>query len=259
MPVYALTEKSGLLKSQVKVKLYFICPQTGFTVVTETSEWRRWVKLAFGAACVGSHIFHIATTMDVEALSTGLCAAGKELAKAHTAFVASKKQKGGKIAALKAMYNGSKTQGETDFDQFVSEPFLTSTEHDKLVEQLRGANFFQQMSYHADTATWVQKEWLEQQSGPSPRPPLFSANSKNRLQIHGGRDRAETREIAQLDPLLGLNREVLCDECHREDRVVDTARSDPACPDLRFCNECWASHDTRTQAQPAGGAFSEGF
>jgi hypothetical protein len=268
MPVYVKTGKSGMVKSQTTVSLYFVCPQTGFTVITETKEWRRWVKLAFGAACAGSHVFHIATTMDVEALSAGLCAAGKQLAAVHSSYAAAKNKKGGRIAALKSMYSSEKAQGEEDFDQFVAEPFLTSKEHDRLVEQLREAKFFQQMSYHAETATWVQKEWLEQQSGPSPRPALFSANSKNRLQIQdpsagigvgsssgAGRARAET-EIThqQFEPLHGLHRQAVCDECHREDQVVDTARSDPVCPDLRFCHECWVRYDAQAQA-----SYSEAF
>ena len=56
------------------------------------------------------------------------------------------------MKGLFSLYN--KDDGE-DFLTFISEPFLTSQEQDKLLNQLRGANFFENFRYDSQTAMWL--------------------------------------------------------------------------------------------------------
>ena len=56
------------------------------------------------------------------------------------------------VKGLYKMYN--KDDGE-DFLTFISEPFLTSQEQDKLLNQLRAANYFENFRYDSQTATWL--------------------------------------------------------------------------------------------------------
>jgi hypothetical protein len=42
-----------------------------------------------------------------------------------------------------------------DFYTYISEPFLTSEEQDKLINQLRDAKFFEAFHYDNQTANWI--------------------------------------------------------------------------------------------------------
>ena len=59
------------------------------------------------------------------------------------------------IDSVRKAYNLYKTGEEKDFLSFISEPFLTSSEQDKLVTQLREARFFDVFNYDPQTAEWT--------------------------------------------------------------------------------------------------------
>jgi hypothetical protein len=52
------------------------------------------------------------------------------------------------------MYGAYKTKDDADFNTFVTQPFLTSEESDKLINQLRDSGFFDKMEYSAQNGDW---------------------------------------------------------------------------------------------------------
>jgi hypothetical protein len=187
MPLFVTTEKGkGMLGFGKKVvKLWFICPQvlqlypcrclsfaditvyfctqTGFAVATETKEWQQWAKIGFGAVSAGLSAFKVIAAADVMGLVEGVGSAASMLLKAKDVITECSDNKTGIVDGIKNMYSSCKSEGEANFDKFVCEPFLTSKEHDALLEQLRKADFFSKMAYDAQSAVWVQKEWLDTQ------------------------------------------------------------------------------------------------
>jgi hypothetical protein len=51
----------------------------------------------------------------------------------------------GGLGAIKSVYDGYKSKDDKDFNTFISQPFLTSEESDKLINQLRTGKFFEKM------------------------------------------------------------------------------------------------------------------
>eukprot|EP00613_Pedinella_sp_CCMP2098_P013232 CAMPEP_0171759766 /NCGR_PEP_ID=MMETSP0991-20121206/47077_1 /TAXON_ID=483369 /ORGANISM="non described non described, Strain CCMP2098" /LENGTH=805 /DNA_ID=CAMNT_0012362743 /DNA_START=61 /DNA_END=2478 /DNA_ORIENTATION=- len=109
--------------------LHFACARTGATVTTETKDWNQWCKVGFGLLKLGK--------CAVEA------AAGNPMAVA------------GGLGAIKSVYDGYKAKDDKDFNTFISQPFLTSEESDKLINQLRSGKFFEKMEYDAQLGDWV--------------------------------------------------------------------------------------------------------
>eukprot|EP00615_Pteridomonas_danica_P000966 CAMPEP_0114363176 /NCGR_PEP_ID=MMETSP0101-20121206/26353_1 /TAXON_ID=38822 ORGANISM="Pteridomonas danica, Strain PT" /NCGR_SAMPLE_ID=MMETSP0101 /ASSEMBLY_ACC=CAM_ASM_000211 /LENGTH=306 /DNA_ID=CAMNT_0001509653 /DNA_START=846 /DNA_END=1766 /DNA_ORIENTATION=+ len=59
------------------------------------------------------------------------------------------------VGAIQDIYNGYKAKDDKDFNTFISQPFLTSEESDKLINQLRAGKFFEKMEYDAQSGDWV--------------------------------------------------------------------------------------------------------
>ena len=57
--------------------------------------------------------------------------------------------------SVRQAYDLYKTGEEKDFLSYISEPFLTSNEQDKLITQLREARFFDVFNYDPQTAEWA--------------------------------------------------------------------------------------------------------
>jgi len=57
----------------------------------------------------------------------------------------------GGLGAIKSVYDGYKSKDDKDFNTFISQPFLTSEESDKLINQLRTGKFFEKMVRHTHT------------------------------------------------------------------------------------------------------------
>ncbi len=92
--------------------------------VTETKEWSKWLRIAMSAVSIGKAVIFPFETSEA-------------------------------IDSVREAYNLYKNGEEKDFLSFISEPFLTSREQDKLVTQLREARFFDVFNYYPQTAEWA--------------------------------------------------------------------------------------------------------
>ena len=90
---------------------------------TETKAWSKWLKIAFSAVKIGKAVIYPVSAGDA-------------------------------VGAIKEAYEAYKEKEDADFLSYISEPFLTSSEQDNLIEQLREANFFRVFNYNSQTATW---------------------------------------------------------------------------------------------------------
>ncbi|MHA2028988.1 MAG: hypothetical protein ACW99Q_06330, partial [Candidatus Kariarchaeaceae archaeon] len=111
--------------------LHFVCDKEtdrcifpeSRSFTTESKDWNKWLKIAFSGIKIGKSIIMPANIGD----------AGK---------------------AVKQAYDDYKTADDKDFLSYLSEPFLTSSEQDNLIEQLREAKFFDVFHYDAQGANW---------------------------------------------------------------------------------------------------------
>lgn len=111
--------------------LHFVCDKEGErcifpssrTFTTETKDWSKWLKIAFSGIKLGKSLIIPAAIGD----------AGK---------------------AVKDAYDAYKEKYDKDFLAYISEPFLTSSEQDNLVHQLRNAKYFDVFHYNAQAAGW---------------------------------------------------------------------------------------------------------
>ena len=92
--------------------------------VTETKEWNKWLRIAMSAVSIGKAVIFPFEASDA-------------------------------VDSVRQAYNLYKTGEEKDFLSYISEPFLTSSEQDKLVTQLREARFFDVFNYDPQTAEWA--------------------------------------------------------------------------------------------------------
>lgn len=111
------------------LQLHFRCARTGVTVTTETKVWHQWCKVGFGLIKLGK--------------CAAVAAAGNPMALVDG------------VGAVKDIYNGYKSKDDSDFNTFIKQPFLTSAERDRLIEQLRAAKFFEKMEYDSQLGDWV--------------------------------------------------------------------------------------------------------
>ncbi|MHA2296823.1 MAG: hypothetical protein ACXAEU_00065 [Candidatus Hodarchaeales archaeon] len=97
------------------------------TFTTETKDWNKWTKVAFSAIKIGKAAISIpgnpTSAMDA-------------------------------VAATRELYSAYKSEEDEEFLTFISQPFLTSTEQDSLIEQLKEARFFDMFNYNAQEASW---------------------------------------------------------------------------------------------------------
>eukprot|EP00927_Polykrikos_kofoidii_P042825 TRINITY_DN36874_c0_g1_i1.p1 TRINITY_DN36874_c0_g1~~TRINITY_DN36874_c0_g1_i1.p1 ORF type:complete len:808 (+),score=161.38 TRINITY_DN36874_c0_g1_i1:54-2426(+) len=100
-------------------------PEGTFTI--ETLEWSRWLKMSLSAAKLGKAVLTAEAIADVP----------------------------GVVEQVKGMYSLYSAKDDADFLTFISEPFLTSEEQDKLINQLRSGGYFSKFKYDNQTAKWV--------------------------------------------------------------------------------------------------------
>ncbi|MHA2097947.1 MAG: hypothetical protein ACW99A_04615 [Candidatus Kariarchaeaceae archaeon] len=111
--------------------LHFVChTQTDRCLYPEdrafTSETKiinRWLKIAFSAVKLGKAVILPPSAGDA-------------------------------VKAVKEAYDSYKDKKEDDFLDFIKQPFLTSSEQDSLINQLREANFFNVFVYDARYTDW---------------------------------------------------------------------------------------------------------
>mmetsp|Transcript_31815 Transcript_31815/g.53682 ORF Transcript_31815/g.53682 Transcript_31815/m.53682 type:complete len:126 (-) Transcript_31815:198-575(-) len=58
------------------------------------------------------------------------------------------------VDAIKGIYEAYKTNDDDEFNTYITNPFLTSTEQDGLIEKLRAQGFFEKMAYDNQTGGW---------------------------------------------------------------------------------------------------------
>jgi len=90
---------------------------------TETKDWAKWLKVSMSLVKLGKAIY------DKEIFDI--------------------------VDHVKSIYEDIASKEDKDFVAYISQPFLTSTEQDNLVEQLRDQRFFEFFDYSAQTAQWV--------------------------------------------------------------------------------------------------------
>ncbi|MHA2251265.1 MAG: hypothetical protein ACXAD7_12960 [Candidatus Kariarchaeaceae archaeon] len=111
--------------------LHFVCDKEAErclfphdrSFTTESKDWNKWLKIAFSGIKIGKSVILPANIGD----------AGK---------------------AVRQAYEDYKTKEDKDYLAFISQPFLTSTEQDNLINQLREAKFFDVFQYDPQKAGW---------------------------------------------------------------------------------------------------------
>jgi len=58
------------------------------------------------------------------------------------------------VEAVQEIYGAYKTNDDDEFNTYITEPFLTSEESDKLINKLRDQGFFEAMAYDAQKGDW---------------------------------------------------------------------------------------------------------
>mmetsp|Transcript_6441 Transcript_6441/g.15639 ORF Transcript_6441/g.15639 Transcript_6441/m.15639 type:complete len:799 (-) Transcript_6441:9-2405(-) len=102
-------------------------PADTATFTTETLEWNRWLKLGMSAAKLGKSVLSGDVVADVS----------------------------GTVDQVKEIFQTYTKKDDAAFLTYISEPFLTSEEQDKLLNQLREGGFFKRFAYDAQTGNWL--------------------------------------------------------------------------------------------------------
>jgi hypothetical protein len=100
--------------------LHFECARTGYEFPITSYEWSKWLKMGFSLAKAGKAVIDIGT--------------GNPLALAMTG-----------IECVQGIYDAYKTKDDDEFNTYITNPFLTSTEQDGLIEKLRAQKFFEKV------------------------------------------------------------------------------------------------------------------
>lgn len=109
--------------------LHFECVHTGYEFPIISKEWSKWLKMGFALAKAGKAVFDIGTGNPLGLLSTG-------------------------IDCVKGIYDAYKTNDDDEFNTYITQPFLTSTEQDQLLEKLRDQGFFEKLAYDNQAPGW---------------------------------------------------------------------------------------------------------
>lgn len=127
-------------KLRKTLKLHFPCCRNragctsipGAEFVIESKDWSKWLKVGFSVIKLGKAAIDIGMGNPLGLVETG-------------------------IDCVKEIYEIYKTNVDDDFNSYIREPFLTSTEQDKLVEALRAQGFFDVFEYDAQQGGWTCK------------------------------------------------------------------------------------------------------
>ncbi len=130
LPTPRIFSTEGVIRK--RMVLHFICDReeegclypenAAFIVISK--EWHRWLRLAFSALKLGKSILVPQSVNDVG-------------------------------EAIRDIYNSYKDVSEVEFLEFISHPFLTSEEQDKLIHQLMDSGYFEAFRYDAQNADWI--------------------------------------------------------------------------------------------------------
>ena len=130
LPTPRIFSAEGVIRK--RLNLHFVCdreeegclyPESDAFVVV-SKEWHRWLRLAFSALKLGRSLLIPQSVGDVG-------------------------------EAIREIYNSYKDVNDIEFLEFISHPFLTSEEQDKLIHQLMDSGYFEVFRYDAQTADWI--------------------------------------------------------------------------------------------------------
>lgn len=125
LPIPAKFDTSGIVRKRLILTFFCLTRDDACTpkdFCTETAAVNKWLKVALSAVNLG------VAAMEGDAI--------------------------GGLSAIYDAYTAASEQYDSDFQSMISEPFLTSEEQDKLINQLRDAHFFDEFSYNPRKAGW---------------------------------------------------------------------------------------------------------
>lgn len=109
--------------------LHFECCHTGYEFPITSAEWSKWLKMGFSLVKAGQAIIDIGMGNPLGILKKG-------------------------VECVQEIYEAYKTNDDDEFNTYITNPFLTSTEQDQLLEKLRDQGFFDVFAYDAQLAGW---------------------------------------------------------------------------------------------------------
>jgi len=153
-----LTVVKGMRKT---IRLHFECCVTGTEWTCESKDWNKWFKMGFSLIKLGictCASIGICSFFNASYLAAGKCVLDLGIGNPFNIL------KNG-VDAVKGVYGAYKEKDDKDFDTYIQEPFLTSAESDKLINQLRNGGFFKEFAYDAQKGGWVCLAAVDKETG----------------------------------------------------------------------------------------------
>lgn len=109
--------------------LVFECCDTGLEYGIVTTEWSKWLKMGFSMVKAGTSILELGIGNPIGVLMKG-------------------------VNCVQEIYSYYQENDDDEFNTYITQPFLTSSEQDKLIEKLRDQHFFEKFGYNAQKHGW---------------------------------------------------------------------------------------------------------
>jgi hypothetical protein len=109
--------------------LHFECCRTGMEFPITSHDWSKWLKMGFSLVKAGQAIIDLGMGNPLGILKKG-------------------------IECVQEVYEAYKTNDDDEFNSYITNPFLLSSEQDQLLEKLRAQGFFDIFAYDAQVASW---------------------------------------------------------------------------------------------------------
>eukprot|EP00002_Diphylleia_rotans_P031068 TRINITY_DN6432_c0_g1_i1.p1 TRINITY_DN6432_c0_g1~~TRINITY_DN6432_c0_g1_i1.p1 ORF type:complete len:602 (+),score=135.74 TRINITY_DN6432_c0_g1_i1:66-1871(+) len=123
------TTQDAYFKTHKKLQLHFSCAKktpkciySTKTFIAETVQINKWIKVAYCGVLAGKAIWEMDPI--------------------------------GAVEGLMSVFDAANQSYDANFRSFIAEPFLTSTEEDDLINNLRDSGFFDVFSYDAQLGDW---------------------------------------------------------------------------------------------------------
>jgi hypothetical protein len=109
--------------------LHFQCVRSGYEYPITSGDWSKWLKIGFSLVKAGQAIIDVGIGNPLGILKKG-------------------------IDCVSEIYSAYKTHDDDEFNAYITNPFLTSTEQDTLIEKLRAQGFFDKFEYDSQIPGW---------------------------------------------------------------------------------------------------------
>lgn len=107
--------------------LHFECIHSGYEFGITSTDWSKWLKMGFSLVKAGQAIIDIGMGNPLGILKKG-------------------------VECVQEIYSAYKTEDDDEFNSYITNPFLTSTEQDQLLNKLRDQGFFDIFDYDTQRA-----------------------------------------------------------------------------------------------------------